>query len=159
MPGHDRVLPDSSPASPAVTALSDLLNAAERFSSAVSRKYQLGPAEDLAMRSLASSGSMTAGALATATRLNSSSVTSLIDRLERLEFVRRRAHPDDRRRVVVEITETGHDALRWVRSRLVTGYEQIAADELPNVISNLRKIAESLDRRASEVFEQLGGPS
>ena len=63
------------------------------------------------------------------------------------------------RRLAVEITDTGHEALSWVRSRLVTGYEHIAEDEVPKVISYLQIIAESLDGRASEVYAQLAGES
>jgi DNA-binding MarR family transcriptional regulator len=47
---------------------------------------------------------MSAGELARQSGLTTGAVTAVIDRLERLEYVRRVADPADRRRVLVELT-------------------------------------------------------
>ncbi|MCV2490578.1 MarR family transcriptional regulator [Geodermatophilus sp. YIM 151500] len=49
---------------------------------------------------------LTAGALGAAVDLSSASVTALVDRLERAGHLRRVRDPDDRRRVVLEMTAT-----------------------------------------------------
>ena len=49
-------------------------------------------------------GPLTAGALAEALALSPSAVTTVLDRLQRLRYVRRVANPDDRRQVVVMLT-------------------------------------------------------
>jgi DNA-binding MarR family transcriptional regulator len=49
-------------------------------------------------------GPLTAGALAEALALSPSAVTTVLDRLQRLRYVRRVANPDDRRQVVVVLT-------------------------------------------------------
>jgi len=49
-------------------------------------------------------GAMTAGSLATALGLSPSAVTTVIDRLEDLRYVRRTPNPADRRQVLVELT-------------------------------------------------------
>ncbi len=49
-------------------------------------------------------GRMSAGELARQSGLTTGAVTAVIDRLERLDYVRRVADPADRRRVLVEIT-------------------------------------------------------
>jgi DNA-binding MarR family transcriptional regulator len=49
-------------------------------------------------------GPLTAGALAQALSLSPSAVTTVLDRLQRLRYVRRVANPDDRRQVVVVLT-------------------------------------------------------
>jgi DNA-binding MarR family transcriptional regulator len=49
-------------------------------------------------------GRMSAGELARQSGLTTGAVTAVIDRLERLEYVRRVADPADRRRVLVELT-------------------------------------------------------
>jgi DNA-binding MarR family transcriptional regulator len=49
---------------------------------------------------------LTAGALGAAVELSSASVTALVDRLERAGHLHRVRDPDDRRRVVLEITES-----------------------------------------------------
>jgi DNA-binding MarR family transcriptional regulator len=48
---------------------------------------------------------ITAGEIAAESRLSTGAVTAVIDRLEKAGWVRRRHDPDDRRRVLVEITE------------------------------------------------------
>lgn len=50
-------------------------------------------------------GPMTAGELARAAGLTTGAMTTLLDRLERLDYLRRVPHPTDRRRVVVELTD------------------------------------------------------
>lgn len=53
-----------------------------------------------------SGAALTAGALGAAVDLSSASVTALVDRLERAGHVRRVRDTDDRRRVVLEMSET-----------------------------------------------------
>jgi len=55
---------------------------------------------------LRNSGPMTATELAKAVGLTSGGLSIALDRLERVRYVRRYQHPDDRRRVIVEATET-----------------------------------------------------
>jgi DNA-binding MarR family transcriptional regulator len=49
-------------------------------------------------------GRMSAGELARESGLTTGAVTAVLDRLERVGYVRRVADPDDRRRVLVELT-------------------------------------------------------
>ncbi len=49
-------------------------------------------------------GRITAGDLARELRLSTGAVTTIIDRLERAGYARRVADPDDRRRVLIEVT-------------------------------------------------------
>src|SRR5690348_4789177 len=69
-------------------------------------------------------GRMTAGDLARELRLSTGAVTAIVDRLERAGYARRVADPDDRRRVLIEVTPivnelsksiygTVEDAVAW----------------------------------------------
>jgi DNA-binding MarR family transcriptional regulator len=49
-------------------------------------------------------GRITAGDLAHELRLSTGAVTAIVDRLERAGYARRVADPDDRRRVLIEVT-------------------------------------------------------
>src|SRR2546423_5231240 len=49
-------------------------------------------------------GQITAGELARELRMSTGAVTTLVDRLERARFARRLPDPDDRRRVLIEVT-------------------------------------------------------
>src|SRR5262245_25297102 len=55
---------------------------------------------------LRTSGPMTATELAKAVGLTSGGLSIAIDRLERVDYVHRYQHPNDRRRVIIEATET-----------------------------------------------------
>jgi DNA-binding MarR family transcriptional regulator len=57
-------------------------------------------------------GRMTAGQLASAIGLTTGAVTAVVDRLERAGYARRVADPEDRRRVLVELTEKARE-LSW----------------------------------------------
>jgi DNA-binding MarR family transcriptional regulator len=61
----------------------------------------------------------TPGALAADLELSSGAMTSRLDRLEEVGFVRRLPDPDDRRGVVVELTEAGLAA--WTEAASVQG--------------------------------------
>jgi DNA-binding MarR family transcriptional regulator len=69
-------------------------------------------------------GRITAGDLARDLRLSTGAVTAIVDRLERAGYARRVADPEDRRRVLIELTPSVHrlsaeiyggpdDALTW----------------------------------------------
>jgi DNA-binding MarR family transcriptional regulator len=56
------------------------------------------------LNEIENTGGLTAGQLAAASGLTTGAVTGVIDRLERAGFARRRPDPNDRRRVMVEVT-------------------------------------------------------
>ena len=53
-------------------------------------------------------GGLTAGQLAELSGLSTGAVTTVLDRLERVGYVRRTRDSSDRRRVLVEVTPAGH---------------------------------------------------
>jgi len=63
---------------------------------------------------LADRDAVTAGFLGERTRLDSATLTGVIDRLESLGLVGRKPHETDRRSVVICLTETGKDTAREV---------------------------------------------
>ena len=50
--------------------------------------------------------------LATATSVTEQTMSRILARMERLEYVSRKPHPEDRRRHVISLTPTGADVLR-----------------------------------------------
>jgi DNA-binding MarR family transcriptional regulator len=77
------------------------------FHAAVAGRLGLNTTDHKAMSLLERAGPMAAGEIAERTGLASSSVTALVDRLERRGFVRRVRDPNDRRRVIVEPAREG----------------------------------------------------
>ena len=89
------------------------------------------------------------GALARKEGLSSGAMTNRLDRLEAAGLVRRLPNPDDRRALVVELTEQGRDV--WRRSVDVQAAKEAAvasalsARELAQLNRLLRKILLTLD--------------
>lgn len=79
-------------------------DATQKHDDAVGEIYGLSAAERLCL-SFLWPGPQPANAIARETRLTPAAVTALIDRLEKRGFVRRKADPNDRRKVMVEAAE------------------------------------------------------
>jgi DNA-binding MarR family transcriptional regulator len=81
----------------------ELSTAAVMFHTAVAAKGGLTATETKALDLLERLGPLTAGELSEQSGLAPASVTGLIDRLERKGVARRIPHPQDRRRVLIEM--------------------------------------------------------
>jgi DNA-binding MarR family transcriptional regulator len=81
-------------------------NAQDEFDDAAVARLGINRTDGRCLDVLGQHGQMTAGQLAKATGLSSGAVTTLLDRLERAGYVRRIADKSDRRRVLVELTDT-----------------------------------------------------
>ncbi|WP_448615081.1 MarR family winged helix-turn-helix transcriptional regulator [Modestobacter sp. URMC 112] len=90
----------------------------------------------------------TPGRLAEQLRLDASSVTALVDRLERLGHVRRERDPADRRRVLLRVDEPAV-AMGWsffgpLIEGITTVAESFDETELATVDRFLRRVAEAV---------------
>ena len=82
------------------------------FSHAVAARLGVNPTDMECADILALYGPMTAGRLAALTSLTTGAITGVLDRLERLGWLRREQDAADRRRVIVHLREEGQqDAL------------------------------------------------
>jgi len=77
----------------------------ELFDSLVSERAGINRTDWRCLDILGTRGPMTAGELARAIRLTTGAVTGVLDRLEVAGLVRRTRDADDRRKVIVELTE------------------------------------------------------
>jgi len=99
----------------------------QAFDDEVGRVLDVNPV-DLRCLDWLTGGPMSASRLAEATGLSAAATTSMIDRLERSGFVRRRKHDTDRRQVLVEMTDAG-------RSRTWELYGPLVASGTPLLAS------------------------
>jgi DNA-binding MarR family transcriptional regulator len=105
-------------------------------------------------------GSMSAGALAQASRLTTGAITAVIDRLERAGYARRVSDPSDRRRVLVEPTDKASEAatelmaepMRELYLPLASRYSD---DELRLIIEFTREGRELQERHSEWLRERL----
>lgn len=91
------------------------------------------------------------GSLATYLELSSGAMTSRLDRLERMGYVRRRPDPTDRRAVVVELTDEGRkawDAAADVQARKEAFFASaLTKKEQRELNALLRKLMVALEER------------
>jgi MarR family transcriptional regulator, organic hydroperoxide resistance regulator len=98
----------------------------------------LAPSEINALANLADSSGRTMSELAAAAGTRPSTLTSVLDRLERRGLIRRGPAPGDRRAVLVELTPAGRTAAETIR-QAVADLERRALGSLPaDAIAGLR---------------------
>jgi DNA-binding MarR family transcriptional regulator len=131
-------------------------DATQKYDEAVGEIYGLGPAERLCL-SLLWGGPQTASAIARHIRLTPAAVTALIDRLEKRGFVRRKADPDDRRKVLVEaadeaqrVTVEAYLPLRDAGAENLAKYSEAELRLVAEVLDDSLRIQEEMTRRLLE---------
>lgn len=131
-------------------------DATQKYDEAVGEIYGLGPAERLCL-SFLWQGPQTASAIAREIHLTPAAVTALIDRLERRGFVRRKADPDDRRKVLVEaaeetlkLTAEAYLPMRDAGTQSLAKYSEAELKVVADVLNDSLKIQEDMARRLLE---------
>ena len=87
------------------------------------------------------------GALATATGQRPSTLTGVLDRLERRRFVRRRVNPADRRSFTVELTGSGERAAARVQAAFAGLDERVLADVPRSAAEGFHRVLGALERQ------------
>ena len=127
-------------------ALWEVMRAADDAGHVLARRLGL-PDNDMRAMSLLVDSEAPLGPVELGNRLGmrSASATELVDRLEAAGHVRRAQHPRDRRRVVVEVTESGRHAVLTELGPLLARFDRVAeglgADGSATVVAYLRAIA------------------
>ncbi|MDQ1717532.1 MAG: hypothetical protein QOE89_1485 [Pseudonocardiales bacterium] len=106
---------------PALTAgMRQLILRGEHLRHVLARQLRLGASDLSALGHLDSDGPLTPRELATRMDITSGSITALLDRLERDGLLSRANNPSDRRSLIISITPTGRDTVRWVYEQFET---------------------------------------
>ncbi len=104
---------------------------------------------------LGTRGPMTAGQLAEAVRLTTGAVTGVLDRLEKAGLVRRTRDTDDRRRVIVELTDEvarrGTPVYGPLMAESERAHARFDADQLELIASFIRIERDLLQRHTKRL--------
>jgi DNA-binding MarR family transcriptional regulator len=106
--------------------------------------------EALVLLTFSRRGALPLGKMGRRLQVHPTSVTSIVGRLEAAGLVERRPHPEDRRTVLAEITDTGRATVERATNDLVEaefGLAVLGADELRQLSALLRPV-----RRAAGDF-------
>jgi DNA-binding MarR family transcriptional regulator len=104
-------------------------------------------------------GRMTAGQLATESRLTTGAITAVIDRLERAGYAHRVPDPSDRRRVLIQLTPKAYEAAAELMGPMAEAAEDLADrysdDELQLILDFQRMGRAMQERHADWLRERL----
>ena len=99
--------------------------------------------EALVLLAFTRRGSLPMGKMGERLMIHPTSVTNIVDRLERQGFVRRRPHERDRRTTLVEITVAGRALVEQATDAVVAssfGLESLTDDQLDEVTALVRAL-------------------
>lgn len=106
-------------------------------------------------------GLISAGQLATEAGLTTGAVTAVLDRLEDKELVRRVPDPNDRRRILVEVTDKQREAaIRLyfpLKEMADPWFERLSEEEIRLLIAFNRVSREVNEKRAAQIRAELEG--
>jgi DNA-binding MarR family transcriptional regulator len=109
----------------------------------------LSEGQHAVLTTLCKHGRMSPGALAAHERVRPPSMTRIVNTLEGLGLVGKAENPDDRRQVVVELTDAGHELIVQTRRRR-DAWLTVQLDALPAA-------DRATLRRASEILLEVAG--
>lgn len=98
---------------------------------------------------------LTAGRIATATKLSTSAVTAVLDRLERRGFIDRRRNPADRREVVVVTTGRHEAEVRKLFGSISDRFRETVADADDGQLAFLVNFIERINDTARDLTAEL----
>lgn len=146
-----------------------IIRAIDLQSKRLVKNYGLTGPQLLIIKKLQASGGMTVSELAREINVSQSTVTSILDRLEKYGYVLRSRSETDRRRVIVNISGRGEAVLSENPSLLhesfLSRFEKLSDWEQTALLSSLQRVASMMDAPELEEhpvlisgsFEEPGG--
>jgi DNA-binding MarR family transcriptional regulator len=132
----------------ATKSLRELILAAEYYRQIASNVLALGVSDSQAVSYLYARGSMGQTSLGDLLGYNTGTMTVLVDRLERSGMAERIPHPTDRRRLIVQLTDSGRVTVEGASQALGHAFKRIPPNQLPAVTIALNAIAADLRENA-----------
>jgi DNA-binding MarR family transcriptional regulator len=133
--------------------------AVHQMDEAVHRALGINSTDGRCLDILDRRGLISAGQLATEAGLTTGAVTAVLDRLEDKELVRRVPDPDDRRRILVEVTDK-HREEAWrlyfpLKKMADAWFEGRSDDDIRLLIAFNRVSREVNEKRAAQIRAEL----
>lgn len=143
----------SRSANEAVRALAQTHDLILTFANEAMSRHRLSPAARQALGALHGHGAaLTPGEVAERLLLTPASITSLLDTLERRSLVTRSPDPDDRRRVLVEITDAGRAVVEQfvpeavaLQTAVMAGVSEADRARLVRILATIRDTTATLN--------------
>jgi len=133
----------------ALIAMRQILRATELSSRKLAGQSGLTPSQLIILQLIGRLEHVMPSQLAREASLTQATVTALIDKLERRNMVTRRKDDEDKRRVIVELTDLGQQTLSHapdlLQDQFTARFDKLKPWEQSMLISALEKVASLLD--------------
>ena len=128
--------------------LRQIVREMSKHSKQMQGNYQITIPQLICLQEVYEHGPITIGALTRLVHLNSSTLTGIVDRLEKRNVVRRTRISKDRRKIHVEITEDGinfvKDAPKPLQERFLMRLESLEKDKITTILWVLEMLADMI---------------
>ena len=132
-----------------VFSIRRLMQAGEHYTKELNKIYNVSAAQINCLLALHENGPLPPSQIAKHVMVNSSTVTGIIDRLEKKDLVKRQRISKDRRVITVELTKTGktlaENAPSPIQQKIIDGLNKLSPSEIEQITLTLRRLTDMLD--------------
>ena len=132
-----------------------LIQASELYTKELNKKYQVSAAQLNCILTLYEYGPLPPSKIANHMMVKSSTVTGVVDRLEKKGFVERMRNSPDRRVITIELTEAGkklaQNAPPPIQQKVIDALKQTENAKKEQIVRSLNMLTGMLDVRDLEV--------
>ncbi len=126
-----------------------LMQAGEHYTKELNKIYNVSAAQINCLLALHENGPLPPSQIAKHVMVNSSTITGIIDRLEKKDLVKRLRISQDRRVITVELTKTGkilaENAPPPIQQKIIDGLNQLSPSEMDEITLTLKRLTDMLD--------------
>ena len=132
-----------------------LIQASELYTKELNKKYQISSAQLNCILTLDENGPLPLSKIAEHMMVKSSTVTGVVDRLEKKGFAERMRNSPDRRVITIQLTETGkklaENAPPPIQQKIIDGLRQTEKAKIEQIVLSLSMLTDMLDVQDLEV--------
>lgn len=132
-----------------LVSLRQIIRAIDLHSKKLERESGITGPQLLVMQQIGTKGEMTSGVIAREVSLSQATVTSIIDRLERKELLKRERSDTDKRKVIISLTEKGVQSLEGapalMQESFVDAFNQLEDWEQSLILSSLQRLSDMMN--------------
>ena len=132
-----------------VYSIRRLMQAGEHYTKELNKIYNVSAAQINCLLALHENGPLPPSQIAKYVMVNSSTVTGIIDRLEKKDLVKRLRISQDRRVITVELTKTGkmlaENAPSPIQQKIIDGLNKLSPSEIEQITLTLKRLTDMLD--------------
>jgi len=126
-----------------------LMQAGEHYTKELNKIYNVSAGQINCLIALHENGPLPPSQIAKYVMVNSSTVTGIIDRLEKKDLVKRLRISQDRRVITVELTKSGkmlaENAPSPVQQKIIDGLNLLSQSEIDEIALTLKRLTDMLD--------------